>query len=36
MYLDFAAPVDHTVKLKDSERKMSAWTLLKNWKNMEH
>ena len=30
---DFAAPVDHRVKLKKMKRKISTWTLLGKWRN---
>ena len=31
--MDFAAFVDHTVKLKEREKKDKYLTLLKNWKS---
>ena len=34
--MDFAIPADHKVKLKKVKSKLSTWTLLENWKTMEH
>ena len=34
--MDFAVLADHRIKLKKAKRKISTWTLLENWKTVEH
>ena len=34
--MDFAVPVDHKEKPKESEKRDRYQDLLENWKNMEH
>ena len=32
----FVVPADHTVKLKECQRRIGTWILLEEWKNVEH